>query len=100
MDMGRKDVIRMTGKQMSIFDPPAKEQRLTQCMKVIKYLHDFGSITPVQAMQDLGVMRLAARISDLEGQGFEFNHDRETGRNRYGEKTTYARYSLKKAVTS
>lgn len=82
-------------RQMSIFDHPAKEQRLTQCMKIVKYLHDFGSITPVQAMQDLGVMRLAARISDLEAEGWEIQHDRETGRNRYGEKTTYAKYSLK-----
>ena len=82
-------------RQMSIFDPPAKEQRLTQCMKIVKYLHDFGSITPVQAMQDLGVMRLAARISDLEAEGWEIQHDRETGWNRYGEKTTYAKYSLK-----
>ena len=82
-------------RQLSIFDPPSKEQKLTQCMKIVKYLHDFGSITPVQAMQDLGVMRLAARISDLEAEGWEIQHDRETGRNRYGEKTTYAKYSLK-----
>ena len=82
-------------RQMSIFDPPAKELRLTQCMKIIKYMHDFGSITPVQAMQDLGVMRLAARISDLEKNGWDIQHERETGQNRYGEKTTYAKYSLK-----
>ena len=82
-------------RQLSIFDPPSKEQKLTQCMKIVKYLHDFGSITPVQAMQDLGVMRLAARISDLEAEGWKIQHDRETGRNRYGEKTTYAKYSLK-----
>ena len=86
-------------RQMSMFDPPAKEQRLTQCMKVIKYMHDFGSITPVQAMQDLGVMRLAARISDLEADGWDIQHERETGRNRYGEKTTYAKYSLKEAAS-
>ena len=89
-------MIRMT-QQLSIFDPPPKELRLTQCMKVLKYLRDFGSITPVQAMQDLGVMRLAARISDLEEQGFEFLHERESGRNRYGEKTSYCRYRLKEA---
>ena len=82
-------------RQLSIFDPPSKEQKLTQCMKIVKYLHDFGSITPVQAMQDLGVMRLAARISDLEKNGWDIQHERETGRNRYGEKTTYAKYSLK-----
>ena len=82
-------------RQMSIFDPPTREQKLTQCMKIIKYMNDFGSITPVQAMQDLGVMRLAARISDLEVDGWEIQHERETGRNRYGEKTSYAKYSLK-----
>ena len=81
--------------QLSVFDPPAREQRLTQSMKIIKYMMDFGSITPIQAMQDLGVMRLAARISDIEAEGWEIIHERETGRNRYGEKTTYAKYSLK-----
>ena len=50
-------------------------------------------------MQDLGVMRLAARISDLEAEGWEFEHERETGKNRYGEKTSYARYRMKQAVT-
>ena len=85
-------------RQLSIFDPPAKEQRLTQCMKIVKYMHDFGSITPVQAMKDLGVMRLAARISDLEAEGWEIEHERETGENRYGEKTSYARYRLKGTV--
>lgn len=87
-------------KQISFFDPPEKEQRLTQCMKIVKYMNDFGSITPVQAMKDLGVMRLAARISDLEADGWQIEHERETGENRYGEKTTYARYRLKQAVTA
>ena len=87
-------------RQLSIFDPPSKEQKLTQCMKIVKYLHDFGSITPVQAMKDLGVMRLAARISDLEAEGWQIEHERETGENRYGEKTTYARYRLKQEVTA
>ncbi len=82
-------------QQMSIFDPPAREQRLTQSMKVLKYMMDFHSITPIEAMKDLGVMRLAARISDLEDQGFEIEHGRESGKNRWGEKITYAKYSLK-----
>ena len=90
----------MESRQVSMFDPPAKELRLTQCMKIVKYINDFGSITPVQAMQDLGVMRLAARISDLEKAGWKIQHERETGRNRYGEKTTYAKYSFMPVVTA
>ena len=70
-------------------------ERPTQVQRIHKYMNDFGSITPVQAMQDLGVMRLSARINDLEAEGWEIQHDRETGRNRYGEKTNYSRYSLK-----
>lgn len=85
----------MVNKQMSMFDPPSKETKLTQCMKIVKYMNDFGSITPVQAMQDLGVMRLAARISDLEAEGWNIEHERESGKNRYGEKVSYARYRLK-----
>ena len=85
----------MVNKQISMFDPPSKEQKLTQCMKIVKYMNDFGSITPVQAMQDLGVMRLAARISDLEAEGWNIEHERESGKNRYGEKVSYARYRLK-----
>lgn len=87
----------MTGQQMSIFDPQAKELRLTQSMKVLKYMMDFGSITPLDALKDLAVMRLGARIWDLEKQGFEIIHERETAKNRYGENTTYCRYRLKEA---
>ena len=86
----------MEGTQMSIFDAPAREQRLTQSMKILKYMMDFGSITPIEALKDLGVMRLGARIYDLEKQGFVILHERESGKNRYGEKTSYARYSLAK----
>lgn len=86
----------MESRQMSIFDPPARETRLTQSMKVLKYMMDFGSITPLDALKDLAVMRLGARIWDLEKQGFEILHERETAKNRYGENTTYCRYRLKK----
>ena len=86
----------MEGTQMSIFEAPAREQRLTQSMKILKYMMDFGSITPIEALKDLGVMRLGARIYDLEKQGFEILHERESGKNRYGEKTSYARYRLAK----
>lgn len=30
----------------------------TQKERIIKYLQDFGSITPLQALADLGIMRL------------------------------------------
>ena len=91
-----KGCAEMESRQMSFFDPPAREVRLTQSMKILKYMMDFGSITPIEALKDLGVMRLGARIYDLEKQGFKILHERESGKNRYGEKTSYARYRLAK----
>ena len=84
----------MDGKQMSIFDRPAKPEKVTQGAKILKYMQEYGSITPVEAFRDLGVMRLGARIYDLEQQGVKIIHERETSRNRMGENTTYSRYRL------
>lgn len=41
----------------------------TQCDKVLEYMKTFGSITQLQALSDIGCMRLASRISDLRYQG-------------------------------
>nr|DAG29094.1 MAG TPA: helix-turn-helix domain protein [Caudoviricetes sp.] len=57
-------------------------------------MRDFGSISPVEAMQDLGCMRLGARIFELKQAGHAIRREMETGKNRYGETTSYARYRL------
>ena len=67
---------------------------MTQCELIIKYLEDFGSITPREAEDELGVMRLASRICDLRKAGYKIRKENANGRNRYGKKTTFARYSL------
>lgn len=58
----------------------------------------FGSITQLEALQDLGVMRLASRISDLKKQGYPIKGDVVEVKNRYGESCRIKRYSL--AVTA
>lgn len=68
--------------------------RITQCDRVLKYMQEFGSITQLEALKDLGVMRLASRISDLKEQGYSIKTIMETGKNRYGENTSFARYSM------
>lgn len=67
---------------------------MTQCERVLKYMQDFGSINPQQAMQDLGVMRLAARVADLKKAGYKITRRNATGRNRYDEKVIFAEYRL------
>ena len=66
-----------------------------QKKKIIDYIKKHKSITPVDAMFDLGIMRLAARMSDLKKDGYNIQVEMETGKNRYGEPVRYARYFLK-----
>ena len=68
---------------------------MNQEQRIIKYMQDFGSITALDAMKDLGIMRLASRISDLKHRGYKITREYEKSINRYGELTKYARYSLK-----
>ena len=65
---------------------------MTQKERIRKYLDDFGSITKLEAMRDLGIMRLEARIWEMVRAGEPIITDWETGQNRYGDKTRYARY--------
>lgn len=67
---------------------------MTQCERVLKYIEDFGSITPVQAIQDLGCYRLGARIWDLKRQGHPIIRRMIPGKNRYGESVSFAEYRL------
>ena len=66
---------------------------MTQTQKVKRYIDSFGSITPVQAMKDLGIMRLAARINDLEKQGMKLERKMIYDRNRWGDPVHYMKYS-------
>lgn len=65
---------------------------MTQKERILKYLRDFGSITPLQALRDLGIMRLGARIWELIRDGWPIETDTECSPNRYGQNTRYALY--------
>lgn len=67
---------------------------MTQCERIFKFMKEHGSINPMQAMKDLGVMRLAARVADLKKAGYKISRRTVTGRNRYGEPVSYAEYRL------
>ena len=67
---------------------------MTQCERIQRHLKDYGSITSLEAMQEYGIMRLASRISDLKKLGIPIKKEMVNGKNRYGESTTYAKYTL------
>ena len=66
----------------------------TQCDKVLEYMRTFGSITQLQALSDIGCMRLASRISDLRQQGVAIGRRMKTSKNRYGDDVYFAEYYL------
>lgn len=66
----------------------------TQCERVLSYMRCWGSINQLQALADLGIMRLASRISDLKKDGHVIDKQMREGRNRFGEKIHYAIYTL------
>ena len=68
--------------------------KVTQCQRIIDYMHQFGSISTLEAFNDLGVARLASRIHDLKGQGYNIISEIKTSKNRYGETTYFKVYSL------
>ena len=64
-------------------------------MQVLRYMEQYGSITSLQAFEDLKITRLSARIKDLKDLGYpivketyHYLHD--------GVYKHFARYSLKK----
>ena len=69
---------------------------MTQQERILNFMREHKTITPKQAMQELGCMRLGARIWDLKHAGNLILTEREQAENRYGEMTTYARYRLVK----
>lgn len=73
-----------------------KNSKPSQCDRIIRYIADFGSITPMEAFVDLGITKLATRIGELKRKGYEFQQDYMTAHNRYGEKTRFMKYALKK----
>ena len=69
---------------------------MTQEEKILDYMERYGSITPLEAMNKLGIMRLGARIYDLKESGVKIITDRVSEKNRFGEVVSFARYRLEK----
>lgn len=67
---------------------------MTQHEMILDYITEFGSITPMEAFGDLGITKLATRISEMRKEGTEFKIEMLKGKNRYGKPTRYARYSF------
>lgn len=68
--------------------------KYTQCQRIVEYMKQFGSISTLEAFNDLGVARLASRIHDLKQQGYKITSETKTAKNRFGESTSFKVYKL------
>jgi len=68
--------------------------KLTQLERVIWYMENFGQITPLDAMRDLGVMRLACVIHNARKAGYAIDDEYVEVKDRFGAKTHVKGYSL------
>jgi hypothetical protein len=75
---------------------PSDWSGMTQRKKTLLYMIRFGEITPLDALRDFGCMRLAARIAELRREGHRIRQTMISDKNRWGDRVTYARYSLEK----
>lgn len=68
--------------------------KATQGQRVLAYMEEFGGITQFEAMNSLGVMRLASRIADLKKEGYIINSETVAVKNRFEEDCYIKRYWL------
>lgn len=68
--------------------------KATQVQLILEYMDEFGSITPLEAIRDIGCYRLSARISDIKKKGYPVRTELVAVKNRRGKQSKIARYSL------
>ena len=67
---------------------------MTQTEKILAYIKENGSITPLDALREFGCMRLASRMNEIKKDGYSVKRKMETAKNRKGEPVRYARYTI------
>ena len=67
---------------------------MTQKEYVMNHLQTVGWITPRDAEERYSIMRLAARIADLQADGVKIKRVMQKSKNKFGKSVRYARYEL------
>ena len=67
---------------------------MTQRDMILQYMRENGSITPMEAIEHIGCTKLATRISELIGDGYEIVKETIWNKNRWGKRVHYMKYRL------
>jgi len=72
----------------------SKYKNLTQADAVIEYIKENGSITRLEALTELGIFELAARLCELRERGYKFTKEPYRGVSARGRVFTCKIYRL------
>ena len=67
---------------------------MKQTDRLLGYLKSHGHINPLESWSELGIYRLASRICDLRKEGWNIEKEMVSVKNKYGERVTFAEYTL------
>ena len=73
-------------------------KKLSQKEKVLRHLKEVGPITPLDALNDYAIMRLTSRICELKDEGYDIKSELVSSKNKFGEKVSFSKYTLRDAV--
>ena len=72
----------------------------THKTRLLEYLEEFGSITTLQAIFDLGNTRLASRIHELRREGYDITSQPMKVPTRWGTETTVTKYIYSPCIST
>jgi biotin operon repressor len=72
----------------------------THKTRLLEYLEEFGSITTLQAIVDLGNTRLASRIHELRREGYDITSQPMKVPTRWGTETTVTKYIYSPCIST
>ena len=71
----------------------------THKTRLLDYLYEFGSITSLEAIRDLGNTRLSATIFTLRREGYDIASTSIEVKTRWGTTTHVAKYTLNQTLS-
>ena len=71
-----------------------KRRTNTHYTRLLEYLKEFGNVTSLTAIRDLGNTRLSATVYQLRKDGHDIISEDLIVRNRWGNNTTVSLYKL------
>ena len=81
-------------KQITILESQVE----TQTDMILWHLKNHKTITPLEAMREYGIMRLAALIHMLRKEGYNIVSIPTTKPNKFGKEVTFATYKYQKTT--